>query len=879
MSADWSSLLRHLRRTRRAVRRDVEEEIAFGLEMRARALERRGLDPAAAREEAGRAFGDFEAARDACVASDLRRERRARRRDWLEEAAADAALAVRQSVRHPGFALAVVVSLALGIGAAVAIYTVADHVLLRPLPYAGIDAAMTVWRTDARAGERKTGLPAADFVALAERSRAMEAWGLAEPFGYDLTATTPPEPVSAWLVTAGFFRAAGIVPAMGREFTAEESAPNGPPAVILSHRFWKRTMGGDPNVLGRTLELDGAPAAIVGVLPAGADYPEPKDVFVPLVLGEDALRDGKATHRLAVARLREGGTPKAAEAELRTLLGASAAPGAGVRVVPLEQQVLGDVRPALLVLSAAVGLLLLVACANASGLLLARNAERAQELAVRAAIGAGRGRLIRQMLAENGVLAVAAGLLGTGVAAAAVRIASGALPPDLPRADALALDAPVLAFALALTALAALLTGALPALDAARRDPMASLRADGRAGVGPARIRTRRALVASQLALAVVLVIGGGLLAKSYVRLLANPAGFETAERATVQVFLWDRNPTPAQRIARADEMRAAMAALPGVTDVALASAPPFHPHRIASRSAIVRLDAPAPLPGEELRVITHVASPEYFSVLGMPIVKGRAFAREDAGGPLAAIVNQTAARRLFGGEDPLGRRVRFGVMGPPQEREIVGVVADARARALDADPEPEAYVPFAQSGTGSVTFVARARGDAEALLPALRAKVWEVDPSQTIYHSGTLEGFVAATLRARQFNLGLVGAFSALAFSLAVLGVYGVVRFSVRARLREMGVRMAVGARPEQIVRLIVGDGLSLAAPGVVVGLAAAAALTRFMRSLLYGVEPFDPASFVQLPLLVLAAAALAAWLPARRAASGDPLRALRGE
>ena len=775
-----------------------------------------------------------------------------------------------------------IVSLALGIGAATAIYTVADHVLLRPLPYGGIDSAVTVWKTDVRTGERKLGIPAADFVDLAARSRSTEAWGLAEPFGFDLTGTTPPEPVSAWLVTEGFFRALGVTPSIGRTFTAEESASGGPRAVLLSHRFWQRKLGGAADVLGRTLELDDAPAVIVGVLPAGADYPEPKDVFVPLVLGEDARRDRKSTHRFAVARLRPGVPAAAAEAELRTLIVASdgAVPGAGMRVVPLEEQVLGDVRPALLVLAAAVGLLLLVACASASGLLLARNAERGQELAVRAALGAGRGRLVREMLAENAVLATAAGALGVALAAIAVHIAASALPPELPRGESIALDGRILLFALLVTAAVALLTGLLPALDGARQDAMGALRADSRATAGRARIRTRRTLVAAQLALAVVLVIGGGLLARSYVGLLRNETGFETANRATIQVFLWDRNPTAAQRIARAAEIGASLAALPGVLDFGVATAPPFHPHRIASRSAVVRLDAPLPPPGEELRALTHVASPAYFRVIGMRVAKGRTFAGHDGpGAPPVAVVNETAARRLFGGEDPLGRRIRLAVMGAPQEREIVGVVGDARALALDADPEPEAYVPFAQHGTGSVTFVIRTAGDPEALLPALRARVWQVDPEQTVFHSGTLDRFVAASLRGRQLNLGLLGAFSTLAFAFAVLGVYGVVRFSARARLREIGVRLAVGARPEQIVRMIVRDGVWLAAPGVLAGVAVSLALTRFMGSLLYRVEATDPAAFIQLPLLVLAAAAVAAWLPARRAAASDAVRALRGD
>ena len=877
MSADWTGLLRHLRRSRRAVRKDVDEELAFHLEMRARELEGRGLAPREARDEALRRMGNLSAIRDACAASDERRERRTGRRDRLKDVWMDLRMGARQLARHPVFALVVVVSLALGIGASTAIYTIADHVLLRPLPYADPDRAVTVWKTDARTGERKLGVSPADFASLAERSRSMEAWGLAEPFGYDLTGMTPPEPVSAWLVTEGFFRALGVTPVIGRTFTAEESGAGGPPAVILSHGFWQRRLGGRKDVAHQTLELDGTRVAIVGVLPAAADYPERKEVFVPLLLDEEARKDRKSTHRRAVARLRTGVSPEAAEAELRLLL-APESPSAGVSLVPLAEQVLGDVRPALLVLAAAVGLLLLVACANASGLLLARNSVRAHELAVRAALGADRSRLLRQMLAESAVLGAVAGTLGLVLARTAVRVVASVLPPDLPRGESIALDGRILLFALVVTMAVVLLTGLLPALDGSRSRATATLRVDARATGDRGSLRIRRALVTSQVALAVVLVIGGGLLTKSYVELLRNDTGLELANRATIQVFLWDRNPTATQRIARVGELAASFAGAAGVLDVGVASAPPFHPHRIASRSALARSGAPVPPADEELRVVTHVASPAYFRVVGMRVVRGRPFTDDDREGTaLVALLNQTAARRAFGAEDPVGRRVRFGVMGAPQEREVVGVVEDTRPLALDAAPEPEAYVPFAQHGTGSVTFVVRTATDPAPLLPMLRARVWQIDAHQTVYHSGTLEEFVGSTLRARQLNLALLGAFSTLAFAFATLGVYAVMSFSARARTREIGVRLAVGAQPAQIVRMIVGDGLAIVAPGVLAGVLAALALTRFMRSMLYGVETTDPATFVQLPLLILAAAALAAWIPARQVTAANPLRALR--
>jgi putative ABC transport system permease protein len=445
--------------------------------------------------------------------------------------------------------------------------------------------------------------------------------------------------------------------------------------------------------------------------------------------------------------------------------------------------------------------------------------------------------------------------------------------------DSVRLDMRIIVFLIATTALATMIFGALPALRYSRADALAALRGGTSAGIRD-RHRLRGAVVTAEIALALVLLIGAGLLTRSFSRLVSNDLGFVADERVYLQVFVWDRNPTPEQRVRQILELRDQLLAVPAVTAVAAVSALPFNPHAITAAGSLSLDDRP-PLPGEQQpRVYTTVATPEYFRTMGIPLIRGRAFTAADRfGTPLVAVVNETFARTHFPGEDPVGRRVTIGVMGPAESREIIGVTGDVRPTGFDAAPRPELFVPHAQHGTGSMTFVVRAGRNAGAALPSLRARVWDVDPNQSVYADGSLASLIGATIEQRRYYLVIVGLLSAFAFGLTIVGVYGLISFWTRLRVREIGVRVAVGASRADIVRMVVLHALRLAAPGIVLGIAGALAFSRTLRHMLYDTSAAEPVTYAYIAALMLAVAAAAAYVPARRALAQHPLRALQSE
>ncbi|MGH7557331.1 MAG: ABC transporter permease, partial [Gemmatimonadota bacterium] len=726
----------------------------------------------------------------------------------------DLRYAIRSLRKSPGFTAVAVLTLALGIGAATAIFSAVDHVLLRPLPYADADRVVTLWEADGATGGTKREVAAGNFFEWQQRTSSFSAMGLAEPYGYDLTDRMPPLRTDSWRVTEGFFEALGVEPILGRTFLPEEYeeyAPDAPTVLLISHEVWQQRYGSDPDIVGRRVQIDFEPATVVGVLPPGLDYPGEAGTWVPLTFqvtgGYDPRADRTSSYMRAIARLKPGVTIEQARRDMERAAAVLAAEFAetnaqtGATVVPLEEQILGDVRTGLLVLFGAVTFLLLIACANVASLLLARAAERGREFGVRAALGAGRTRLTRQLVTESLVLAVLGGVAGVALGYVGVRAFMLLSPTDLPRLDTIGIDGRVLLFAICGTVLTTLIFGLAPAVRFSRPDLLPALQGGGRSGTpGRMRNRLRRALVVAQVALALMLLIGSGLLARSFVRLLSNDPGFAVERRATLQLFLWDRNPTAADRIRRVREIDARMEAVPGVESAAVVSALPFHPQQIDVEDQLIVEDRPL-TDGQIPRVFTTTASPDYFQVMGIPLVRGRMFTdqdREDA--PRVALINETLARRFFAGEDPVGQRVTIGVMSAPATREIVGVVGDVRPTTLDSDPRPELYVPYAQSGTGHVTFVVRTRTDASALLPTLREQIWQVDPGQSIDQSAALEDLVSGTLVERRFHLLLLGVFSVLALLLAAIGIYGLINFITRHRLREIGIRLALGAAPATV-------------------------------------------------------------------------------
>ena len=867
------------------IRADVDDEIWFHLEMRIEELIREGRSPAQAREEAVRMFGDLEGTRAEMSAADRRRERRARRRDYLGEVLQDLTHAHRQLRRRPAFAMVAVLTLAVGIGANTAVFSVADHVVLRPLPYEAPERVLAIWEVDPRAGQARREVAPGNFVSWRDRARSFASMALIQPDGFDLTSPDgPPAAVRSWGVTEGFFETIGARPILGRSFLPEEHAPNAPRAVILSHRMWQQRYGSDPKIVGGTIQLDFSPATVVGVAPPWLQYPDESDLYNPKRWNPNEETDRRSAYMYAVARLGPGATPAQAQAELDAIAARLAAEypatNASVRVsaVPFEEQVLGDVRPALMVLLVAVGFVLLIACANVASLLLARAAERERELAVRAALGAARTRLIRQLVAESLLLALVGGAAGIALAYAGVQALVALSPPNLPRLDTISVDGRILWFALATSLLTAVLFGLAPALRASRPDLLSPLRAAGRTFGAIERLGLRRVLVGGEVALALVLLIGAGLLVRSFMTLLDNDLGFAPENRATFQVFLWDLNPTPEQRLQRVQAITDAFLATPGVEAVGIGTAIPFHPSAIDPMSNLVVEGRPVPETGAEQRVYTTIVSPEYFRVMGIPLRAGRGFSATDrADAPRVALISEAAARRYLPDEDPVGQQVRFGVMGAPQTWEIVGVVGNVRPVTLDSDPRPEVFVPLAQTANGSVTFVVKARDAVAKLIPALRRQLWAAAPNQTIYYEATVEGLISHTLAERRFHLLVLGAFSVVALTLATIGVYGLITYSMSLRTGEISVRMALGARAGEIMGMVVKDGVLLALPGILAGTVAALVLTRFMRAMLYQVAPTDPRVYLQLVVLVLLLAAVAAYAPARRAASIDPARALR--
>lgn len=881
------------RRTAGQIRTEIDEEIATHLELVVAELEARGYTRSAAEEEAMRRFGDLRETRDVCAAADLRRERRNTRREYATSLRQDVWFGLRQWRARPLVGLSAVLVLALAIGATTAVFSVVDHVVFRPLPYIDAHEVLTVWETDNRTGERLGGVSPADYLDVAQQATQFSAVGLAEPFSYDVSiGEGPPQSVPTWLVTAGFFDALGVRPLVGRLFTASDYMPDGsittahlpPPAsVVVSESFWHRRWGGDPAVIGRTIDLDGVPVVVIGVVPATAAYPEAADLWAPKSFRLPELQERRSTFMKVVARLRPGVTREQAQVELTGLARAAAVAypasnrESGLEVVPLRDLIVGPVQRGFGVLLGVAAFVLLIACASVAGLLLARGADRERELAVRASLGAGHGRLAQQLLTESLVIGLVGGAAGFVVARFGLELLLAMAPADLPRIGSATIDLRVLGFLLAATLLATALAGVAPAWRLSRPDLMSVLRRG--AGAGGARVRLRSALVATEIALAFVLLIGAGLLARSFVQLTRNDLGFDPGGRAEVQLFLWDRNPTPAARLARLDEMLERIRALPGVEFAGATTALPFHPSQIGSRGGLHIEGQPPVEPGQEDRVHTIAVTPEYFAVMGVPLRAGRAFtAHDDAAAARVAIVNEAFARRYFPGESAVGRRIAIGYMGAPVSREIVGVVGDVRMQSYRDAAEPQVFMPVAETGTGSVTIVAHG-GASAGLVGRMREAVWAVDPGQSVYHAASVEELVATTLAAERFQLLLVGAFSSLALLLAAIGIYGLIGTIARARRREFGVRLALGARPREIERLMVASGLRFALPGIVVGVAGALLVTRVIRSLLYATSPAEPATYAQIIALVLAVVIAAAWLPARQVLARDPVRALREE
>ncbi len=863
-------------------RRELDEELAFHLAERARELEVSGLPAPEAASRARREFGDLDGTRRYCLDEDRRAERGVRWSTLLAEAVHDAGYGVRQLARAPGFAAVAVVTLALGIGANTAIFSAVHGILLAPLPYPDQDRLVTLWQHDAQSAET-VPLSPANFIDWRTETRALTRVAIAQPYGYDFTGPQGRSRLSALRVTEGFFDALGAPPRHGRWFRPGEYDSGAARVVVLAHYFWQLHFGGDTVAIGRTIVLDGSPHEIVGIMDPRVDYPWPAQLYTPTRMDAGAIgtRPRSATYLRGIARVAPDVSIEQARGEAADIWRrlAERYPGTNrhmtARIVTMHEQLTGPVRPALLVLLGAVGLVLLIACSNVANLSLARGFARQREMAVRLALGAGRGRLVRQLLVEAAVLAAAGLGIGVLLAVAALGALRRLAPPDLPRLEEVTLSLPVLAFAVAITGVTALACGLAPAWQHRRTGAGAALRPQGAGGL---RLRLARAFVVTQVGLAVVLLIGAGLLVRSIARVLREDLGFAPEHRVAFTIHVWDIQPDPAARAVLIEELVGRLSALPGVRAVGAANALPLSQKGSDMDPSFAIEGRLAPAPGDEPTAILTIATPGYHPALGIALRRGRLFTRLD--GPTAppvALISETMARRFWPGEDPIGKRIRAGTSASRTMREIVGVVADVRHAGPEIAPRPEIYVPHAQNGFGSVTFVVDVPVGAGGQHQALQGAVEDVHHGIFIDEVERLDGRLAETLAPRRLTLWLMGTFAVLAAALAAIGIYGLMSFAVAQRTAELGIRMALGADRGMVTVMVLREGLALAGAGVVTGVAGALALTRLMQRLLYGVDPTDPATFTVLAAASLGTAALACWVPARRAARVSPVDAMR--
>lgn len=877
---------------RRREEQELAEEVRFHIDMEAKRLIAQGLSPDAARERAIRDFGGVERHKDA-----VRDERGT---GFFEEAWSDVRFAARSLARRPGFTLMATLTLALGIGATTTLFSVVKRALLTPLPYANPASVAVVW--SAWKGFDQTWLSYDEWEGWKARIPAFADIGL-----YSDGATTldgdQPERVRSTAIHANIFPILGVRPALGRNFSGEEDRPNGPSVAILSNELWQRRYGGDPTVIGRVIQVAGRPSTIIGVMPPGFRMPMDfgvagaTDIYFPLATDATqqgavpgpAFPNGGASHGFyGVARLAPGATADVANAQLTSVVaelekfGYMANVSFRAYAVPVEQQILGRVRPMLSVVFGAVFLVLLIACANVAGLLLVRGDSRRREIAVRIALGAGTRRLSRLLLAESALLGLIGGAAGVLLALAAVSLVRANAPATLPRIADATVDLGVLAFSVAIAVLVSVLVGIPPALQASRLTPGDDLRDGGRAAtMGLQRLRWRQSLVAAEIAIAVVLVVAGGLMVRSVRNLLSIDAGFRPEGVLTLRLSTPVAMYPDSIRVAGFwNELQRRVGELPGVTQVGAVRNLPLGTE-MGDWGLVVEGYTPPPnqgTPGD-----WQVVTPGYIEAMGLRVREGRSFtAGDDMSGPLSMIVNRTFVDRYIKDGKALGRRVRIGSQDTTQYYQIVGVVDDVKHNSLVANVKPEFYATLAQfarapgSTRRSMTLIVRTTNDPATLINPVRSTIRSLDARLPTSEVRTMKDVVNGAIAGPRFAQQVLATFGVVALLLSAIGIFGIVSQVVASRSHEFGIRAALGATPRDLVQLSVGAGLRQAAAGLAVGVAAALLLTRAMTPLLQGVTTYDPWTFAAVIAVTTVVAFAASLVPARRAARSDPARVL---
>jgi putative ABC transport system permease protein len=867
---------------REAVLADIEKEMRSHLEMETETNIERGMTPEEARVAAMRSFGNLGWVRD--LAYEVRGG------GMLEALWQDLRYGVRMLVKRPGFTLIAVLTLALGIGANTAIFSVVNALLLRQLPYTEPDRLVQVWETDVNRGENAMTASYPNFTDWRDQNNVFEHIAAYSDQGFILTGTADPEQIQGAIVSPSFFPMLGIKPIVGRVFQPEEDHPNKIFSAVIGERLWQRRFNSDPDIIGKTINVDGDSFTVIGVVVGVTDLSElenDSELWIPISFGL-AFNIRRGHYLNVMARLKPGVTHEQAQANMDSIAGALAAqyPDAnrdhGLRLVPLQEQIVGDFKLALLMLLGAVALVLLIASANVANMLLARAGSRQKEIAIRIALGAGRFRLIRQLLTESLLLSLFGGAAGLLLALYGVYLLVTFGPADLPRAQAISVDGSVLGFTLGISLLTGVIFGLAPALQASRPDLNEALKDSGRSATGSSgHRRLRSLLVVSEIALSLVLLVGAGLLMRSFFELRAVDPGFNPQNALVGRISLnGSKYETRAPVIDFYDQFLERIKSLPEVRFAAIRTYIPIATNEgYADRSFYIegRLTGAADGP----TAFDNSVSPDFFDTMEIALLKGRPFDKQDVRtAQKVIIINETLARRDFPGEDPIGKRIT--TKANPKEEDwatVVGIVKDTKPRALDGDPVAEMYVPFAQRPASSMAFVIRTTGKPEGIIGAVRETAQSLDKVQPVYGVRTLESVMSEAVAKPSFRTFLMGVFALVALTLAMVGIYGVMSYSIAQRTHEIGIRMALGARHSNVLTLVIGHGMALALVGVGIGLVASFALTRVLAQFLFGIKPTDPITFIGVALLLACVALLACYIPARRATKIDPLAALRYE